>query len=74
MVVLTPLNPVVPPAVARLFNEKKQAIADGKLPMFAGPIKDQTGTIRVAAGQIMPLKDLMSINYYVQGVEGSIPR
>jgi simple sugar transport system substrate-binding protein len=74
MVVLTPLNPVVPPAVARLFNEKKQAIADGKLPMFAGPIKDQAGTIRVAAGQIMPLKDLMSINYYVQGVEGSIPR
>lgn len=74
MVVLTALNPVVPAAVVKLFNEKKQAIIDGKLPMFAGPIKDQSGTIRVAAGKVMPLKDLMSINYYVQGVEGAIPR
>lgn len=74
MVVLTALNPVVPQVVAKLFNEKKQAIIDGKLVMFAGPIKDQSGTVRVAAGSVMPLKDLMSINYYVQGVEGSIPR
>ena len=73
-VVLTALNPVVPPAVAKLFNAKKQAIVDGKLVMFAGPVKDQSGTIRVAAGSVMPMKDLMSINYYVQGVEGAIPR
>lgn len=73
-VALTALNPLVPPVVAKLFNEKKQAIIAGKLVMFAGPIKDQSGKVRVAAGSVMPLKDLMSINYYVQGVEGSIPR
>lgn len=73
-VTLTALNPLVPPVVAKLFNEKKQAVIAGKLVMFAGPIKDQRGKVRVAAGSVMPLKDLMSINYYVQGVEGSIPR
>ncbi|WP_223247789.1 BMP family ABC transporter substrate-binding protein [Sulfuriferula multivorans] len=74
MVVLTPLSSAVPPAVAKLFNEKKQAIIDGKLMPFAGPIKDQAGIVKVATGAVMPLKELMSLNFYVQGVEGSIPK
>lgn len=74
MVVLTPLSPAVPAAVAKVFEEKKQAITSGKLVPFAGPIVDQAGVVRVAAGTVMPLKDLMSLNYYVQGVEGSIPK
>lgn len=74
MVVLAPLSSAVPPAVAKLFNEKKQEIIDGKLVLFSGPIKDQAGVVKVAAGTVMPPKELMSLNYYVQGVEGSIPK
>lgn len=74
MVVLTPLSPSVPAAVAKVFEEKKQAIISGKLVPFTGPIVDQAGVVRVAAGAMMPMKDLMSLNYYVQGVEGSIPK
>lgn len=74
MVVLTPLSPAVPPAVAKIFDEKKQAIISGKLLPFAGPIVDQAGVVKVAAGSVMPLKELLSLNYYVQGVEGSIPK
>ena len=74
LVVLTPLNKAVPPDVAKLFNDKKQAIIDGKLIPFAGPLKDNKGAMKIPAGQEMPLKDLMAINWYVEGVEGSIPK
>jgi simple sugar transport system substrate-binding protein len=74
MVVLTPLSPAVPAAVAKVFEEKKQAIISGKLVPFTGPIVDQAGVVKVAAGAMMPMGELMSLNYYVQGVEGSIPK
>ena len=74
MIVLTALSPAVPPAVAKIFEEKKKAILSGKLIPFAGPIVDQSGAIKVPAGKEMPLNDLMSLNYYVQGVEGTIPK
>src|SRR5260221_9652968 len=50
MGVLTPLNKSVPPEVARLFDEKKRDIVDGKLKPFAGPLKDNNGVGKVAAG------------------------
>jgi basic membrane protein A and related proteins len=74
LVVLTPLNASVPADVAKIFNEKKQAIVDGKLVPFSGPLKDNAGAVKIPAGQEMPLKDLMAINWYVEGVEGSIPK
>lgn len=74
MVVLTALSPSVPAAVAKVFDEKKQAIISGKLVPFTGPIVDQAGVVKVAAGAMMPMSELMSLNYYVQGVEGSIPK
>jgi basic membrane protein A len=74
MVKMAPLNPVVSAAAAKAFEDKKAAIASGKFSPFQGPIKDQSGAIKVAAGAMMPLKELLSLNYYVQGVEGSIPK
>jgi basic membrane protein A len=74
VVVMAPLNTVVPPAAAKVFEEKKKAIIDGKLTPFQGPIKDQSGALKVTAGSTMSLEDLMSLNWYVEGVEGSIPR
>ncbi len=74
MVQMSPLNAVVPAAVAKTFEEKKKALIDGKLLPFGGPLKDQSGAVRVAAGASLPIKDLMSINWYVAGVEGSIPK
>jgi len=74
VVVMAPLNSVVPPAAAKVFEEKKRAIIDGKLTPFQGPIKDQSGAVKVQAGSTMPLEDLMSLNWYVEGVEGSVPK
>jgi simple sugar transport system substrate-binding protein len=74
MVVLSPLNPAVPADVAKLFNDRKQAIVDGTLVPFTGPLKDNAGVEKIAAGKSMPLGDLMAINWYVEGVEGTIPK
>lgn len=74
LVVLSPLNPAVPADVAKIFEDKKKAIAAGTLLPFAGPIKDNSGADKVPAGKDIPIEDLMALNWYVDGVEGSIPK
>jgi simple sugar transport system substrate-binding protein len=71
MVKMAPLNPIIPAAAVKAFEEKKAAIAQGKFHPFQGPIKDQAGAIKVAAGADMPLEQLLSLDFYVQGVEGT---
>jgi basic membrane protein A len=74
LVIMSPLNPVIPADVAKIYEEKKKAITAGTFVPFQGPIKDQSGAVKVAAGAAMPMGEVMGINWYVQGVEGSIPK
>jgi simple sugar transport system substrate-binding protein len=74
LVVMAPLNPAVTPEAAKAFEEKKKAMVEGKFEPFQGPVKDQSGAIKVAAGKTMPLAELMSLNYYVEGVDGTLPK
>lgn len=74
MVELMPLNKSIPADVAKLFGDKKQAIVDGKLIPFAGPINDNAGALKVPAGTALTEQQLASINWYVEGVEGSVPK
>ena len=74
MVMLTPLNESVPADVAQVFEDRRRDIVDGKLQPFAGPLKDNTGAVRLAAGSVLTHDQLMSINWYVDGVDGSIPK
>jgi simple sugar transport system substrate-binding protein len=74
LVVMAKLNPAIPADLAKTFETRKQSIIDGKFTPFTGPIKDQGGVVRVAAGATLPLADLTSMNWYVEGVEGSIPK
>ena len=74
MVVLKPLNPNVPADIAALFKEKEKEISEGKLVPFTGPVVDQAGKVVVPEGKPMPMDELMSMNFYVKGVEGTIPK
>jgi basic membrane protein A and related proteins len=74
MIKMSPLNPAVPAAVGKLFEDKKAEITAGKFHPFQGPVVDQSGAVKVAAGTVIPLPDLLGMNYYVKGVEGSIPK
>lgn len=74
MVKMMPLNKSVSPELAQLFTDRKQAIADGRFHPFSGPLKDNAGVEKVSAGSALTEEQLMSINWYVQGVEGAVPK
>ena len=76
MVVMAPLNPAIPPEAVKVFEEKKAALISGALVPFGGPISDNTGTVKVPAGSTMTDKDAAfnSVNWYVAGIDGSVPK
>ena len=40
---------------------------------FTGPIKDNEGKERLAAGKVMDDGTLSKMDYYVEGVQGKLP-
>jgi len=46
----------------------RKEIIDGKLHVYAGPIKDRDGKERVPAGQVISDADLWKMDWYVPGV------
>ncbi|MGI9861679.1 BMP family ABC transporter substrate-binding protein [Moorella naiadis] len=71
---LAPFNKMVPQDVRDLVEKKKQEIINGKFFVFQGPIKDQSGKVRVQEGQKMSHDDILGFNWFVEGVEGEIPK
>lgn len=41
---------------------------------FAGPIKDQTGKVRIPAGRNATREELAGMNWYVEGIKASLPK
>ena len=66
--------PHVPADVQALVKEKAAAIKAGTFHPFTGPIKDQTGKVRVPAGKSMTNGELAGMNWYVMGIKGSLPK
>ncbi len=74
LVQLAPLSDRVPTAVRQLVEEKRKAIVAGSLHPFSGPLKDQTGKETVAAGVTLDDGALLGMNWFVEGVQGTIPK
>jgi simple sugar transport system substrate-binding protein len=67
-------GPAVPDEVKKLAEERRDGIRAGKLHPFTGPLKDQSGREVLAAGQVYTDAELRKIDFYVEGVEGAIPK
>ena len=74
MVSLAPINPAVPRDTVVLVKEKETAIRDGSFHPFQGPVKDQQGKVRIAAGTTISDEDLLKMEWYVAGVQGKLPK
>jgi basic membrane protein A len=74
IVVMAPLNPAIAPEAVKVFEDRKAKLISGELNPFAGPIKDNTGKEMVAANSVMPSDTFNSLNWYVDGIEGSVPK
>ena len=63
----------IPEDVRKMAAKARDDIAAGKLHPFTGPINKQDGSVWLKAGQTAPDGDLAGMNFYVEGVEGSLP-
>ena len=57
----------------RLIHEPDE-IVRGKLHPFAGPVKDNAGKVVVPAGKTLSDPEMLSFNWFVEGVEGTLPK
>ena len=74
MIKLSPLSPAVPKEVKALVEKAEKDIASGKLHPFGGPVVDQNGKVRVAAGKTMSDAELDKMDYFVEGVDAALPK
>ncbi|MBO9515618.1 MAG: BMP family ABC transporter substrate-binding protein [Variovorax sp.] len=63
----------VPAETKAKVEEVKKGLKDGTFSIWKGPIVGQDGKEVVAAGAVADDKFLTGINFYVKGVEGSVP-
>ena len=62
----------MPPDVAALAAATEQDIKSGKNAVFTGPIMDQSGAMKVAAGKSMDDGELSGMQWLVQGIDGKL--
>jgi simple sugar transport system substrate-binding protein len=74
MLTIAPYGKKVPADVAKLADAAKAKIAKGELHPFTGPLRKQDGTEFLKAGERIADKDLAGMNFYVQGVDGTLPK
>lgn len=70
IVELAPLTANAPEEAKALVEKAQADILAGTQKIFVGPIKDQNGEVKVPEGTVMTDGELLSMDWFVQGVEG----
>ncbi len=68
VVEMGPYGKKVPEDVVAAAEAMRLGQIDGSIAIFTGPINDHTGVERVAAGVVMTDEELLSMDWYVEGV------
>jgi basic membrane lipoprotein Med (substrate-binding protein (PBP1-ABC) superfamily) len=68
---IAPFGPGVDQATQDAIAKAKADIVAGTSYEFQGPLKDQDGKERVPAGSKLALGDILSMDWFVEGIEGS---
>jgi basic membrane protein A len=74
---LAPLGSMIPDDVktaAMAEADKFKAGTESIYTIFTGPIKDNTGADKLAAGVSMKDDEILNFNWFVEGVDGTIPK
>jgi basic membrane protein A len=71
---IAPLGKSIPDDVKKLVDDAKKKIIDGTLDVFKGPIVDQSGAVKVPEGKSMTDQEILNDNWFVKGVDGTIPK
>jgi basic membrane lipoprotein Med (substrate-binding protein (PBP1-ABC) superfamily) len=68
---IAPFGPKVPQEVQDMVNEAKEAVETGAVVVFAGPIVDQDGNVKIPEGEVLTADLMGSVDWFVEGVVGS---
>lgn len=74
MVGLAPLGESIPDEVKALVEAKKQEILAGNFEVFKGPVLDQAGVLKVEEGKSLTIEEILAMNWFVEGIDGTIPQ
>lgn len=67
---LAPFGSLVSAETEALIEEKLAALESGEFYEFTGPLTDQAGEVRVADGVKLELGEILSMDWFVAGVDG----
>jgi basic membrane lipoprotein Med (substrate-binding protein (PBP1-ABC) superfamily) len=67
---IAPFGRSVSAATQTTINDKKAALIAGTFYEFTGPLKDQSGAVKVPAGTKLTLDQILTMDWFVQGVIG----
>ena len=70
---MAPFSSDIPANVRSLAEKAVADLTAKKVHPFTGPIRDQSGMIRVKAGEVADDGMLAGMNFYVEGVVGELP-
>jgi basic membrane protein A len=69
---IAPYGKSVPDSLKQQIAAKRDGLKSGSFYQFTGPLYDQTGKLRVKKGVKLGLGDILSMNWFVKGVQGSV--
>ena len=71
---MSPYGPAVTDEAAAAADEAREKIVSGELLIYTGEIKDNTGSVRIAADEALEQKavELETMDWLVEGVEGTV--
>jgi basic membrane protein A and related proteins len=70
---LAPFGNTVKQSTIDKVEKAEQQIINDELEVFTGPIRNQAGEVVVPEGETPSLDELLSMDYFVQGMEGKLP-
>jgi len=68
---IAPFGKSVSAATQATINDKKAALKAGSFYEFTGPLKDQSGAVKVPSGTRLTLDQILTMDWFVQGVIGN---
>jgi len=71
---LAPMTELVPAEAVAKVQEIEAKIKDGSFEVFSGPIKDNEGNLKVKEGEKLTDEQMLTIDWFVEGVEGKIKK
>ena len=74
MVEMAPYGPKITEEAKAAAEEVKAAIIAGEMHPFEGPINNQAGEQVVAEGETLSDEELLKMDYYVEGIQDSLPQ